>query len=196
MEFQKQYSFRIFFSIGAATLFAPWTIRNYKVTNGEIIPLEKYYGDPMDYGMPNVYFRNWISCWINPTNYSSENVSNLMIANLHGNDSLFKKTKIDSIVNNLPSRAFIGNDKAIIHTALCDLFQYYKYKNQPEYTREFDSVNVLVTKEMRALKSNFIKKSALDYYVVTPLLFAKSVIFQSNSTSLTFLDNYQEIISK
>ena len=181
----------IFFTFGAAILFLPWIIRNYKVTSGEIIALEKYYGDPMDYGMPNVYLRNWISCWINPADYSSERVSNLMLGNLTEHEPVSKKYIVDSIANNLPARAFIGNDKATINAALSDLYEYYRFKNLPDFKKQFDSTDIVVTEKMHLLKSNFIKKSALDYYIFTPLLFAKSVIFQSNSTSLTFLDNYQ-----
>ena len=141
--------------------------------------------------MPNVYLRNWISCWINPADYSSERVSNLMLGNLTEHEPVSKKYIVDSIANNLPARAFIGNDKATINAALSDLYEYYRFKNLPDFKKQFDSTDIVVTEKMHLLKSNFIKKSALDYYIFTPLLFAKSVIFQSNSTSLTFLDNYQ-----
>ena len=180
----------IFFTFGAAILLLPWTIRNYIVTNGEIIVMEKYYGDPMDYGMPNVYLRSWISCWMNPADYSSEKVSNLMLTNLSYKEPISKKNIIDSIVDNLPSRALIGNNKTAISSTLSDLYEYYRFKNLPGFKNQFDSTDKVVTEKMHLLKSNFIKKSAIDYYVITPLLFAKSVIFQSNSTSLTFLDNY------
>lgn len=190
-NFKKSIISGIFFSIGALILIAPWTIRNYKITNGDIIPLEKYYGDPMDYGMPNVYLRNWISCWTNPADYSSERVSNLMSTNLMFYEPQPKQALLDSLINVMPTRAFIGNNKATIYAALDDLYEYYRFKNLPNFKKQFDSTDIVVTKKMQLLKSNFIQKSALDYYVTTPLLFAKSVIFQSNSTSITFLDNYQ-----
>ena len=181
----------VFFTFGAAILFLPWIIRNYKITNGDIVFLEKYYGDPMDYGMPNVYLRSWISCWMNPADFSSEKISNMMMSNLSNKEPLSKKNIIDSIVNNLPTRALIGNNKTAISSTLSDLYEYYRFKNLPDFKKQFDSTDIIVTEKMHLLKSNFIKKSAIDYYIITPLLFAKSVIFQSNSTSITFLDNYQ-----
>lgn len=182
----------IFFSIGAAILFLPWTIRNYKVTKGELIFLEKFYGDPMDYGMPNIYLRKWIACWTNPADYASERVSNLMSNNLMHYEPVPKSKLIDSLINAMSTRAFIGNDKATIHGALGSLYEYYRFKNLPEFRHEFDSTNMVVTKNLHALKANFIKKSAFDYYVITPILFAKSVVLQSNSTAIAFLDNYSE----
>lgn len=182
----------IFFSLGAAILFLPWTIRNYKITKGEIIVLEKYYGDPMDYGMPNVYLRNWISCWINPADFSSERISNTISNNLMFKEKVSKNYLIDSLVNTMPTRAFIGNNKATINAAISDLYEYYRFKNQPDFKKQFDSIDVVVTNRMHLLKSNFIRESAIDYYLITPILFAKSVIFQSNSSLLSFLDNYQE----
>ena len=70
------------FGIAVLLLFTPYLIRNYKVTNGDFVLLEKYYNDPMNYGMQNIELRKWISTWINPAEYNSERISNKMIENV------------------------------------------------------------------------------------------------------------------
>ncbi len=58
-----------FFGLGAAVIFAPWTIRNFVRTGGDFVPLEKvYYGDSsyyyggMSWGRGHMAFFDWVSC--------------------------------------------------------------------------------------------------------------------------------------
>jgi hypothetical protein len=52
---------------GFLVLLLPWTIRNYIVTRGEIVMLEKiYHEDPMYMGKKQTYLSKWWMCWGNP----------------------------------------------------------------------------------------------------------------------------------
>ncbi|MDB5227539.1 MAG: hypothetical protein JWN78_1732 [Bacteroidota bacterium] len=188
-DLKKSIFSAILFCFGAAVLFLPWTIRNYFVTNGDVVLLEKYYGDPMDYGMPNIYLRKWIACWINPADYSSERISNTMRANIALNEPAAKEAVVDSLISALPPKAYIGNHKPEIRKAYLDIYEFYRVKHFAQQSNT-DSIETVASNNLRQLKTNFIKRSPLDYYIITPILFAKSVIFQSNSTSLSFVDNY------
>jgi len=52
---------------GFMVLVLPWTVRNYIVTRGEIVMLEKiYHEDPMYMGKKQTYLSKWWMCWGNP----------------------------------------------------------------------------------------------------------------------------------
>lgn len=187
----------IAFAIGVLILFVPWTVRNYKVSGGDLIFLEKYYGDPMDYGMGNVQLRKWIACWTNPPNFSSEQISNEMLRNIRADNNAARDSIIEKWMNKMPSRAFIGNSRESVADAFRSLFTFYEMKVLQERNKDnlslSDSLLLLENTSVAKfgqLKTSFITKSPVDYYLITPLHFVKSVILQSNSTSLTFLDNY------
>jgi 4-amino-4-deoxy-L-arabinose transferase-like glycosyltransferase len=187
---KKSIQAGLLFGLGAACLFLPWTVRNYKVTGGDFVVLEKYYGDPMDYGMPNIHLRKWIACWINPADYSSERISNYMGNNLLEKEPVSKTYLIDSMLSKIPEKAFTGNDKQAVKNAYAALYDFYQYKYFPVSAVSLDSVEQVANEALVRLKSNFIRTAPLDYYIITPLLFSKSIIFQSNATSARFLDDY------
>ncbi|MFN8236621.1 MAG: glycosyltransferase family 39 protein [Chitinophagales bacterium] len=183
----------IMFGAGASLLVIPWTIRNYKVTDGDIVFLEKYYGDPMDYGIPNVHLRKWISCWTNPADFSSERISNYMRTNLVNKEPVSKEHLIDSLTGVLPEKAYLGNDKKGVREAYNSLYEFYRKKySAGNASLSKDSLEAAATKNIRGLKANFLKVAVFRYNVITPLLFYKSVIFQSNSSNLIFLRDYKE----
>lgn len=180
----------LIFALGSACLFLPWTIRNYNVTNGDIVVLEKYYGDPMDYGMPNIHLRKWIACWINPADYSSERISNFMGANILDGEPVSKHHLIDSMLTRVPNEAYVGNTKQDVYNAYSSLYNFYKVKYLMP-SESLDSVEHIANDALIRLKQNYIKAAPINYYVITPLLFTKSIIFQSNTTSARFLDDYK-----
>ena len=196
-KFSLQYiiSKGIYFAAAAALLFIPWTVRNYTKTNGDIVFLEKYYGDPMDYGMPNIQCRQWIACWINPADFTSEEISNTMIGNINSKNPADKNEIIKSFTNRLPARAYIGNTKEEINNAFISLYNYYVHKSQPD-SFKVDSLEKVSVHSFLNLKTNFIAASWKDYYIITPLLMVKSVVLQSNSGTLVFLDNYEQSFPK
>ena len=180
-----------FFVFGAAILFVPHMIRNYQITN-DIIVLEKFYEDPMDYGMPNIALREWISCWTNPADYSSESISNRIGSTvLSANKISFDKEMfIENEINRLPQQAFIANSKDNVQAAFSTLYDYYYYKRKLLNTTLADSVGKISLNQLHALKNEFIQKEPVRYYILKPILFFKSILFQSNSSQLIFLKQY------
>lgn len=181
----------LFFILGAGILFIPNTIRNYIVTNGDIVLLEKFYGDPMDYGMPNIELRSWISCWTNPADYSSEIVSNVMRNAITFDSNSTKEKVVENLISTLPARATIGNNKDDIKIAYASLYDYYWAVNKEANTIDLKKIETNCLLKMQLLKKTFIKNNPFQYYIITPILFFKSIIFQSNSATLAFLDNYK-----
>jgi hypothetical protein len=59
-----------------------------------------------------------------------------------------------------------------------------------------DSLEKVSVHSFLNLKTNFIAASWKDYYIITPLLMVKSVVLQSNSGTLVFLDNYEQSFPK
>ncbi len=174
----------VLMAVGASVLYVPHVVRNYMHTK-EFILLEKYYGDPMDYGMPNIALRKWIACWTNPADLSSESISNRMRLDIVADvDSIYKSISVENQLDRLPSRAFAADDKATVRAALSCLYDYYYVKLISKNQIQLDSLEKLCLSKITTLKTNYIQKQPLQYYVVTPILFIKSVIFQSNSSTL------------
>jgi hypothetical protein len=179
------------FGIGALLLFAPWTIRNYRATQGDVILLEKYYGDPMDYGMPNIHLRKWISCWTNPADFTSENVSNIMRENIMFNHARDSSAVIEGIMDNLPERAYTGNSRQQVEQAFYSLYAYYSAYMTIE-KKHVQELEERACGQFITLTRNFKTRAPFAYYVKRPLIFLKSVIFQGNATSLVFLDDFRK----
>ena len=179
----------IFFITGASILMIPHVVRNY-INTKEIVLLEKYYGDPMDYGMPNIAMRHWIACWINPADFTSEAVSNYMINNITYN-TIEKNVFLQKEITRLPEVALIYNNKEKIEIAYNNLYNYYlaKIENQP--VAVIDSLSKISSTSFKKLKTTYTNNAPFHYYVITPLLFFKSIIFQSNSGQSFYLQDYQ-----
>lgn len=176
---------------GASTLFVPHVIRNFIVTNGDFILLEKYYDDPMDYGIPNIELRNWISCWTNPADYSSEIISNEIINSILLDSTKTRTEIINTQIEKIPARATLANNKDKIYDAYGSLYDYYFIKYKTKNQEELALKEMVCIKKMQQLKANFIQKKPIQYYLVTPILVIKSIVFQSNSSTIAIIDNYQ-----
>lgn len=183
------------FAAGALLLFAPWTIRNYRLT-GDIILLEKFYGDPMDYGMPNIHLRQWISCWTNPADFTSENVSNRMLINLMNKEPLSGDSLVGQFLAVMPERAFAVNSEPEVCAAFQALYAYYTGISKAVPASEKAALEAKASQAFIGLRDTYIRTSPLDYYVVRNGVFLKSVIFQSNAYSLAFLDDYANSLWK
>jgi 4-amino-4-deoxy-L-arabinose transferase-like glycosyltransferase len=181
----------LYFTLGASILFTPHVIRNYRNTN-EFILLEKYYGDPMDYGMPNIALRNWISCWMNPADYTSETISNNMLTAISRDTSRSKEMVLEEEMQRIPMRGLIVNSKSSIKDAYSSLYDYYNLKMHSKRLSEIDSFEKISRLKFSELRTEFIHKAPVQYYIITPFLFIKSVVIQSNSSQLVFLDHYKD----
>ncbi|MEW6468161.1 MAG: glycosyltransferase family 39 protein [Bacteroidota bacterium] len=176
----------LFLALPAILTLAPWTVRNYFATRGEIVLLEKiYYEDPMDFGRGHFYFRNWISGWANPATVSAEQFSNALRDNIRlgrtDNDSI-----IDQFITTLP--AYSG-EKNRVRSALNSLNDCFAEKERlrladPHITRKQLAgleCEEKAKRQWEELISDFKRESPLRYHLLTPLLMIKEGIFQSNS---------------
>lgn len=176
------------FGLAVSLFFIPYIIRNYKITNGDLVILEKFYNDPMGYGMQNIEFRRWISSWMNPSDYNSERVSNKMITHVqNGGD---KSVLLDSLIATIPQRVYLSYDKKTVEEIYLSLYNYYEYKYSNVLSKNIDSAETNSIQFIRQKTQLFIRENPIRYYMLTPLLFLKSIIVQSNSATITYLDNY------
>lgn len=176
------------FALGALVLFAPWTIRNYKVTNGDFVFLEKYYGDPMDYGMPHIQLRSWVACWINPCNYSVEDLSNKMLVSLTIERDTTKRREGDhrQLCRQHATPCFYRQFEEEVREAVAALYDYYKIKTSVPDKKLLAEYEKSAVEKSDRLKSNFIHKSVIDYYLITPLSFVQSIVFRATPTLWPF----------
>ena len=179
------------FVLGSILFFLPWMIHNYKKTNGDIILLEKYYGDQMDYGMPNMHLKYWIASWMNPGDYSSEIISNACIHTIIYQPETDKYKFTDSLLQKTPSAAWKGNKRQDVRDAYLSLYDYYYSKINHVHKDTLAQLEAKSIENFNQLKTEFIKQAPFYHYVLVPLQYTKSLIFQSNSSTLAFLHNYE-----
>ncbi len=188
-NFKKLVYNSVAFGLALSLVFVPYVIRNYKVTNGDFVLLEKFYNDPMGYGMQNIEFRKWISSWMNPADYNSERVSNKMRDNVLQHRD--KKTLIDSLIKTIPTSVYLSYNKETVLDIYHSMYNFYEYQLSINTDRKIDSVEKLTILNIKQHTDNFIEKNTVHYYIVMPILFLKSIIIQSNSASIAYLDNYK-----
>lgn len=182
----------LFVLLGCIMLFLPHIVRNYIVTNGDLVILEKYYGgDPMDLGIPNIKLRDWISCWKNPANYSSEVISNTIKVSILYDSTSTQEKVVTQLITKLPKEATMVNNKEDIINAYGLLYNYYY-----AIIKEYSNVEIAFAEQksiakFQALKDEFIEKKPFQYYIKTPVQIFSSVVFQSNASTISMLDNYE-----
>lgn len=185
----------VFVALGTSVIIAPWAIRNYLVTDGELILLEKYYDDdPMDFGRGHSSFRDWISCWDNPANTSAEIYGDSVRANLRENKPI--NIVAEDFLNKVPPPVYSINSRESVAEALDVLNECFKEKqetakNNPQMTRREASESFVcenrVARRFGDLTATFKAEGATRYYVLTPLIFLKTIIFQSGSYMIGML---------
>lgn len=178
------------FGLAVLLIFGPYVIRNYIVSKGDFVLLEKFYGDPMNYGMQNIELRKWISTWINPADYSSERISNKMISHI-----LQKRDKnviIDSLLSTIPTEAYSSYPKNTVHAIYGSVYDYYDYKINKIPPKNLDSAEQSATQFIRLKTTTYIRNNPLNHYFIMPIKMMKSIIFQSNSGTILFLNDYRE----
>jgi hypothetical protein len=182
--------------IGTGAILAPWAIRNYNVTNGELILLEKYYyDDPMSFGKGHSAFRDWISCWENPANTSAEVYADRIKTNLQENKEVEVVT--NNFLEKVPRFVYSINSKESVAAALKSLNDCFKEKqeallvkpniSQKEMNFNF-SCESRVERVFGDLINEFKAKSPFNYYVYTPFIILKSNVFQSNTYMTAMLN--------
>lgn len=179
---------------GFSLCVAPWFIRNYIITDGEIIIAEKfYYESPMYYGRGATYFMKWISCWGNSTDYINKFMLNIP------EDSLNKSAinnHINKTLNTFPEYAFNGSSKPEIKNALHQLVNCYYYRNEMIKKQGFYNHKALgnlkcdydVKVTFQESSSNYKSKSKFRFYVIKPLTMLKELVMQSCSHNIVSLN--------
>jgi hypothetical protein len=97
---------------------------------------------------------------------------------------------IQEIMEALPERAYAGNSRQQVEQAFFALYRYYKEFMTAEKTHVSEA-EATVNDQFIRMTANFQSRAPFDYYILRPLIFLKSVIFQSNAQSLAFLDAYE-----
>ena len=181
---------------GFCTLISPWVVRNYYVTNGEIIIAEKiYYGAPMSAGRSHISHFSLVSTWLNPqNNYSSIiNIEKEVLLN-------HSPYKLDSIIDNYidtwPKSAFKGYTKADLKEAIISCHQCWI--NKDAYLKENPNAKIKdrlnlpcedeVAKNFKMLKEKYVRSAPFAYYIIQPLILTKEAIFHSHSTAFASLN--------
>lgn len=167
------------------TIWAPWLVRIYKITNGEIILLEKYYIAPMDYGVLQVGLSNWWMCWGNPR-------PEKLLGEISGTiNTVNYKYKINEMVNNLPKDAFIGNNKKDIYDAFISIHDAYEYACQNNIIFSFKTnqkiyyLDNTTYKKFKILDKNFKKTAALRAYFIRPSFIEEKNLFSNHSLQIS-----------
>jgi len=195
-NFKKTFIYVSVLVGGFCTLISPWVVRNYYVTNGEIIIAEKiYYGAPMSNGRSHISHWSLTDTWMNPqNNYSSIiNIEKEVLQN-------YSPYKLDSIIDNYidswPNSAFKGYTKvdfkeAIISCHQCWINKDAYLKENPNAKRK-DWLNLpcedKVANNFKMLKEKYISSAPFAYYIIQPLTLIKEAIFHSHSTAFGSLN--------
>lgn len=182
----SNYLFKLIshFTIGLFSIWSIWIIRNFLVTNGEIILLEKYYTAPMPYGKLQVALSKWWMCWDNP--HPEELLNGIEF-------DLYKKNNmetIDKFISSMPEYSFSGSSRNEVRKALISIQTSYKY--------QFDhGLNLIIYKpnqkillldqiafeNFSKLEDKFKENNPLRAYFISPwLVRGKEFIFHSFSS--------------
>lgn len=182
---------------GAVIIFAPWVIRNYKVTKGELIILEKLERkDIMDYGHSLIELRSMVSSFGNPADYGCELFVQRAIDNIANNVSDKNEALLEDFVASFPKIAFSIWNRDTLKSAIHDYL--ICYESLFKRTGNLDKMNVTSEEEFLAcneklrvrytkMTDEFKRKAFLNYYVITPLGHLRDLIFQSNTANIAWL---------
>lgn len=181
---------------GILLIMFPWTLRNFIVTKGEIVPLEKfYYGDPMDYGRGHISFRYWISSWDNPAITNPETYSNSIRSAIENNEDINNVSQ--NFVDSIPQNVYSINNRQEVLDALNELNACFNEKYDIEkintgltLKQKYETFNCeqVVSSKFDKLTEEHKSKTLFQYYVVSNLQIVKSVVFQSSSYMYAMLN--------
>lgn len=175
----------ILLSLGFGLILSPWIIRNYIVTKGELVVLEKFYEEnPMNFGRGQTHMSQWMMAWSNPSTVS---YSNKLIEIARERDST--NNAVEKLVSQLPQEAFYGNSELQIKEAFIALKECYAYKIDTHSILPAHSdirepkCEIDVARKFSNLTRNFQAHAPFYYYLWTPFVVrGKEYVFQSFST--------------
>lgn len=186
----------IFF--GAVFILSFWVIRNYIVTNGEIIVLERYQKkELMDYGEGLVELRSLVSCFTNPADFNCEQLAETTSNNFVIGESDKNENIINEFVNKFPDDVLVMWNKDTLRLAITgyiDCFRkLYEAKksitiNDILHDSEFLEGNKIQAAKFESMRHRYMRERPVNYFLLTPLKHIKDLVLQSNSASLAFLN--------
>lgn len=173
--------------IGFLVALSPWVIRNYSET-GEIVLAEKiYHNAAMEFGEANLSLKGLVSCWINPTNYSTDVFSLKLLHNIRNGQEYQNSELISEYLNSWPDKAFQGYNKTELQNALLALNSCYLEKEKlksdnPEVLRK-DWLHLpcekATSKMFLELQEKFKDEAPFQYWVWTPLNTMREITLNS-----------------
>lgn len=167
--------------LGFLVPVVPWTVRNYVVTGGEVVFLEKYYGeDPMGYGKAEIAFRGWWSCWDNPR---AEEFANAVLEAGSASRPEEAVAHAEQFVAGLPAVSLAGTSRAELRRAVLDLTSCLLSRTGP-----LGACDLAVAGEFDQLTARFRKAAPVRYWCGTPLKNLASLVFQSFSAAYASLN--------
>jgi len=190
---KKVLSLCLMASVLPFILLGIWTYRNYKITNGELIILEKAYNPKsLDYfkidlkGMADLY-----KCWGASGMEMAENVLWFTHSVTERRDS--SDNSINAVYMRLPQKAKAVIKKEDFFEALrlhqLALFEKLEYnKKLIEMPPEYLPSQVAAYQKYKLLKLKYISAYPFDYYVLTPLRYLRQMMLHSNTSHIAFLN--------
>lgn len=181
-----------------ALVLSPWTIRNYIVTGGQFIPLEKDNHNSTDlYPQGHIELRRWMECWSNPGDVLFT-YKLAQLGSAPGPRATSQKAvaqEIERFIAALPPVALSGTSRAELSDVLTQYARYSVFMYGPKYlvhtqprSAEVNALEDAVARRLRSLTASFKSRQPLRYYFITPLQRMKEFIFASNSATFTVLD--------
>ncbi|MCH2043896.1 MAG: glycosyltransferase family 39 protein [Saprospiraceae bacterium] len=187
----------LIYGAGFVTLVAPWVIRNYIHTNGEIIVAEKFYQEaPMNFGRSHLYFRTLCSAWQNTGTGVAELFSHKLRNDIIRKDTTAAYQRIENFIEAQPKDVYTIIDKQEFKQALYELHTCFQatlaYREaHPDAIRK-DWLNLPCQFELKdkfkTMWTTYKGKRALNYYGIVPAKSLFKFIFQSSTQHILFLN--------
>lgn len=173
---------------GTAFVLLPWMVRNYTVSGGEVVPLEKVYDeDWMGFGRAHSGFRDWWGSWDNPD--AEMYTFSIMVALESGGLTEAAGTS-DAFLAQLPPVAFSGGDPSQARTALLALNQCLSEKMATGWRswaakREYAAFacDDRVYDMFVDLRRRFARAAPARYWVISPLRNLGRFVFHSHTAA-------------
>ncbi len=200
--FQKTYFKKVFvegliYGLGFATFVGPWVVRNYVITDGDIVLAETFYHEaPMNFGRGHFYFRTLTSAWTNSGSGKTEILADKFrtYADKDLPDEVNKT--IQDYLESHPPYIYDVISRNEFESLLYGLYdcavdmKHYKTMN-PSHNREYwvnQPCQFENKKKAVALTKQFKEKAGLHYYLITPLTTLFKFCVQSNTQHIISLN--------
>lgn len=181
----------VVYALGFATLVAPWVIRNYIVTDGDIVLAEKFYhGAPMKYGRGHIKFRTLNSVWSNTGNGQAEYFGMQLKYQAADVGSKENATRfIKQYMEDLPQDIRVSEYAVALEKLLWQMYDCYvqtdEYLQKNPAAKRAEWLNLSCQDEVEAEADQILqqlkKAYPVRYYLLEPLQSIGQVMLQSNT---------------